>query len=196
MHLLTSALSLVSNALLLPVIVGLLLLLLVVLITFGGTWASWVSRLRFEARLRPVFASLKQGEEVALATLAVGRGVFSETLEELIAVDWDPVHAEFVLGEALERVEGVLSRRRLPVRLGPMFGLMGTLIPLGPALTGLAAGDIAAMAVNIQVAFATTVVGVAVGAIGFVVHASERRWLLHDLARLEYLLRLHTREAA
>ena len=31
-------------------------------------------------------------------------------------------------------------------RLGPMLGLMGTLIPMGPALVGLAAGDIAAMA--------------------------------------------------
>ena len=40
-------------------------------------------------------------------------------------------------------------------RLGPMLGLMGTLIPMGPALVGLAAGDIAAMAENLQVAAQT-----------------------------------------
>ena len=41
-----------------------------------------------------------------------------------------------------------------------MLGLMGTLIPMGPALVGLSTGDIASMAYNMQVAFATTVVAV------------------------------------
>ena len=40
--------------------------------------------------------------------------------------------------------------------LGPILGLMGTLIPMGPALAGLASGDIASMAYNMQIAFATT----------------------------------------
>ena len=39
-----------------------------------------------------------------------------------------------------------------------MLGLMGTLIPMGPALVGLSTGDIASMAYNMQVAFATTAV--------------------------------------
>ena len=34
-----------------------------------------------------------------------------------------------------------LARTRLLVRAGPALGLMGTLIPLSPALTGLAAGN-------------------------------------------------------
>ena len=44
-------------------------------------------------------------------------------------------------------------------KMGPMLGLMGTLIPMGPALVGLSTGDIGSMAYNMQVAFATTVVG-------------------------------------
>ena len=48
-----------------------------------------------------------------------------------------------------------LAAARTMARLGPMLGLMGTLIPMGPALVGLAAGDIAAMAENLQVAAQT-----------------------------------------
>ena len=33
-------------------------------------------------------------------------------------------------------------------KLGPILGLMGTLIPMGPALAGLASGDIASMALQ------------------------------------------------
>ena len=36
-----------------------------------------------------------------------------------------------------------LERTRILVRIGPMLGLMGTLIPLAPALVGLASGDVA-----------------------------------------------------
>ena len=72
-------------------------------------------------------------------------------------------------------------------RLGPMLGLMGTLIPMGPALVGLAAGDIAAMAENLQVAFSTTVVGLFVGAIGFAVQQAKQRWHGEALNDLEFV---------
>ena len=52
-----------------------------------------------------------------------------------------------------------MSTSRTLSKLGPVLGLMGTLIPMGPALVGLSTGDIASMAYNMQVAFATTVVG-------------------------------------
>ena len=52
-----------------------------------------------------------------------------------------------------------LSTSKTLSKMGPMLGLMGTLIPMGPALVGLSTGDIASMAYNMQVAFATTVVG-------------------------------------
>ena len=72
-------------------------------------------------------------------------------------------------------------------RLGPMLGLMGTLIPMGPALVGLAAGDIVAMAENLQVAFSTTVVGLFVGGIGFAVSQAKQRWHGEALNDLEFV---------
>ena len=71
--------------------------------------------------------------------------------------------------------------------MGPILGLMGTLIPMGPALVGLASGDIASMAYNMQVAFATTVVGLVVSAIGFITQQLKERWAVKNITMLEYL---------
>lgn len=58
---------------------------------------------------------------------------------------------------------------------------------MGPALVGLATGDIASMAYNMQVAFATTVVGLVVSAIGFLTQQVKERWAVKDITMLEYL---------
>jgi biopolymer transport protein ExbB/TolQ len=71
--------------------------------------------------------------------------------------------------------------------MGPMLGLMGTLIPMGPALVGLSTGDIASMAYNMQVAFATTVVGLFSAAIGFITGQVKTRWYRHDSVNLQFL---------
>ena len=72
--------------------------------------------------------------------------------------------------------------------MGPILGLMGTLIPMGPALVGLATGDIASMAYNMQVAFATTVVGLVVSAIGFITQQAKERWAMHNLMILDFIV--------
>ena len=57
-----------------------------------------------------------------------------------------------------------LERTRLLVRAGPALGLMGTLIPLSPALAGLAEGDVAELSSNLRLAFSITVLGLLIGA--------------------------------
>ena len=53
------------------------------------------------------------------------------------------------------------------VRFGPALGLMGTLIPLSPALEGLANGNVKLLSENLRVAFSVTVLGLLIGAIAF-----------------------------
>ena len=60
-----------------------------------------------------------------------------------------------------------LERSRLLVRFGPALGLMGTLIPLSPALEGLAEGDVAQLSENLRAAFSVTVIGLLIGAVAF-----------------------------
>ena len=60
--------------------------------------------------------------------------------------------------EAAIASERRLARLTACVRLGPMVGLVGTLIPLGPGLVALSQGDLAQMASHLTVAFTVTVV--------------------------------------
>jgi biopolymer transport protein ExbB/TolQ len=80
-----------------------------------------------------------------------------------------------------------LARTRLLVRAGPALGLMGTLIPLSPALTGLANGNTAALSQNLRIAFSVTVVGLLIGAVAFGLSLSRDRMYGQDLSDLEYL---------
>jgi biopolymer transport protein ExbB/TolQ len=80
-----------------------------------------------------------------------------------------------------------LARTRLLVRIGPALGLMGTLIPLSPALTGLANGDTAALSTDLRIAFSVTVVGLLIGAVAFGLSLSRDRMYGQDLSDLEYL---------
>lgn len=80
-----------------------------------------------------------------------------------------------------------LARTRILVRIGPALGLMGTLIPLSPALTGLANGDTAQLSHDLRVAFSVTVLGLLVGAVAFALSLSRDRMYSQDLSDLEYV---------
>lgn len=83
-----------------------------------------------------------------------------------------------------------IATSRVLTKVGPILGLMGTLIPMGPALVGLSTGDIASMAHNMQVAFATTVVGLVISAIGFLTQQVKERWAVMDMTILGHVAEL------
>ncbi|MBW3652063.1 MAG: MotA/TolQ/ExbB proton channel family protein [Actinobacteria bacterium] len=91
--------------------------------------------------------------------------------------------ADFDLG-SLRRLE----RSRMLVRFGPALGLMGTLIPLSPALEGLATGDVAQLSENLRVAFSVTVLGLLIGAVAFAISLVRDRLYAQDLSDLEYVV--------
>ncbi len=71
--------------------------------------------------------------------------------------------------------------------MGPALGLMGTLIPLSPALAGLADGDVAALSDNLRVAFSVTVAGLLIGAIAFAISLVRDRLYAQDYSDVEYV---------
>jgi biopolymer transport protein ExbB/TolQ len=74
------------------------------------------------------------------------------------------------------------------VRFGPALGLMGTLIPLSPALDGLAKGDVSQLSENLRVAFSVTVLGLLIGALAFSISLVRDRLYAQDLSDLEYVV--------
>lgn len=79
-----------------------------------------------------------------------------------------------------ESLEGYGARRLervdLLARSGPILGLMGTLIPLGPGLAALGDGQLDILATALTVAFDTTVVGLLVGLLAYAMGRLRRRW--------------------
>jgi len=76
------------------------------------------------------------------------------------------------VGHLVGQVEAGLARDvnrvRSLVRLGPCLGLAGTLIPLGPGLMALSEGDLSGLSAQLVVAFSTTVIGLLVGGVSYV----------------------------
>ncbi|APH39363.1 MotA/TolQ/ExbB proton channel family protein [Methanohalophilus halophilus] len=97
------------------------------------------------------------------------------------SIDWLSEEYEVRMTKNLEYTK-ILST------VAPMIGLMGTLIPLGPALIGLAEGNILQLAHNLMVAFATTVLGLFAGIVGYVLTVVRKRWYWQDMADINYLL--------
>jgi biopolymer transport protein ExbB/TolQ len=80
-----------------------------------------------------------------------------------------------------------LERTRILVRFGPALGLMGTLIPLSPALAGLAHGNVGALTSNLQVAFSVTVTGLLIGALAFSISLIRDRLYGQDYSDVQYV---------
>jgi biopolymer transport protein ExbB/TolQ len=64
---------------------------------------------------------------------------------------------------------------------------MGTLIPLGPGLSALGAGDINTLSQHLLIAFDAAVIGMATAAIGYTISKIRRRWYEEQLSILDTL---------
>lgn len=194
METISNALFWISNGLLVPVIVLLLLFLLRALVLVGGFFGEFFRRRSVQQRL----ISLLEGDAAAclagLAEMSARPGTENIPLlhaaRQLLAHRGDTAWCERLLANYEVDAQRELSQSRTLAKLGPMLGLMGTLIPMGPALVGLAAGDLASMAYNMQVAFATTVVGMLIAAIGVVTLQVKQRWYAREMNDLEYIAQI------
>ena len=172
----------ISNAFLLPALVAIVGLFVYATYLAGGVMAEALDRRANRDALRRFHAA-------------------EPSIERFLALDWKLALGRFAAAAAHhpERLEKTVadlendlrkSAERLSVlaRTGPMLGLIGTLIPLQPALAGLAAGDMQSMASNLLIGFTTTVVGLIVGGASYALGVQVRQWGRQDLTEMHYLL--------
>ncbi|HWH43413.1 MAG TPA: hypothetical protein VNT32_01650 [Thermoleophilaceae bacterium] len=96
--------------------------------------------------------------------------------------------AESVYADLELRVTRALEPSRIHTRVGPLLGLMATLIPLGPALGALANRDVTTLAEKLEVAFTAPVVGLLIGGLGFATTAVRSRLFAEEMADAATLL--------
>ncbi len=151
----------VSNALLAPCLVLLVLLFARTLVHLGEFLREALGRRRRPARLAD-FASFVAERKT------------------------DPLAIEKRLDDTEAELTRHVEATALLSKIGPMLGLAGTLIPLGPALSGMSAGDVGKLASNLIVAFTTTVVGLAIAGPCYWVSSTRRRWYARDLMEMDH----------
>lgn len=192
MNLLTDAFYWITTGLLVPVMVMLLIGFLYSLITIGGFYGFYAERRKSKREIRDVLKDIdKEGvTNGSWEELIQHHPAFLEALQSAKHYNWVEARSYKVLSDFEMDAEKQLEKSKTLMRVGPMLGLMGTLIPMGPALVGLATGDIASMAMNMQVAFSTTVIGIFIGGIGFVIHSIRKRWFSEDLYNLQFMIDL------
>ncbi len=188
----------VSEALLVPVLILTVVALALVLVEAGALLVEVRRR-----RRRNLWA-LERAVEECRGRLAAGMP--AEALAALLPFAWNQrmedvlagiveqcgrPQAEARLAKRLAEYDYLSLRRlectRILVRMGPALGLMGTLIPLSPALAGLADGDIATLTDNLRVAFSVTVAGLMIGALAFAISLVRDRLYAQDYSDVEYV---------
>ena len=188
MNYITDILYWISSGLLVPVVLLLIFFFLRSLLLLGGFFSQYLTMRKSGIMLQKEVKQLTADNLSTLAErLPKGKLPVVTCISKMLENRNSPAKVTFLLDEYECMVERELETPKMITKMGPMLGLMGTLIPMGPALVGLSSGDIASMAYNMQVAFATTVIGLFAGGIGFVVKAVKQRWYRRDMGMLNYI---------
>ena len=180
----------ISTGLLVPVIVLLILLFFRSLLLVGSFFGQYVSIRKTDKLIREQMETLHVNnvDHFAEKLPEKSNSLVVMFMKRILAEQQNKAQVQRLLANFEIAADKDLAISKTLTKLGPILGLMGTLIPMGPALVGLSTGDIASIAYNMQVAFATTVIGLVAGAIGFLTQQVKQRWYLQDMTNLECLV--------
>lgn len=189
MKIVSEILFIVSNGLMIPVILLLLYFLVKAIWILLGLYGQIKVQREISSTLKALVRDYSEEyiKDTQIKLQATGESIVSEYLKRIIEHKHDSRYCEHELADFQVETQRILAKYRMLVKFGPMLGLMGTLIPMGPALVGLGLGDISSMAYNMQVAFATTVIGMLVSGIGLCALQLNQRYYAGYLNDLEFL---------
>jgi len=181
-----------SAGLQIPVIVAVIWFLLQSLGLTGSLYGLYINRLRLKNKINKELEELNSENVFHLRNHIPQENqiLSAKSILRLLDQGLTDIHREKVLNDFEMACQKDLDKSRTLSKMGPILGLMGTLIPMGPALAGLASGDIATMSQQMQVAFNTTVLGLVIGSIGFLSLQFKQRWYAEDLHNLEFIYSL------
>jgi biopolymer transport protein ExbB/TolQ len=193
MEYISKSLFWVANSLLIPDIILLLLLFVRSLLLSGSFYNQYRTKCKIDKLLAEQIKTLSpEGVAPLQASLPThDSSLFVHYLRDILEhAAAGEAYMDFMLSNFENEAERDISLSKLLSKMGPVLGLIGTLIAMSPALVGLSSGDISGMAYNMQVVFATTVVGLVISAIGLVTLQCKQRWYAKDVNRLEYVSRV------
>ncbi len=187
----------VSYSLLAPTIIALLLLAAFMVFELGGLLIEiFTERRKAKTNLSELMESFHDKDIEGIQTVIDNSNLFRRqklALQELLqhsdlpAASLQALARRLLTNEELHYFK-ITNRTDIVARLGPMLGLMATLIPLGPGLIALGQGDTKTLADCLLTAFDATVTGLAAAAVAYAVSRLRKRWYEDYLSSLEALM--------
>ena len=178
-----------------PIVAILILMVLAAAALLGWLIAEMIiERRHLKVKLPALLDDIRAGENPVQDIISAS-GLLKSQKEALLELTRHPLF-NATMREALAvrlveqeqvRYDKILKLSDLVVRLGPLFGLLGTLIPLGPGIIALGQGDTYTLSTSLLTAFDTTIAGLVAAAVASVVSAVRRTWYKDYMSALEVL---------
>ena len=185
----------IVTALDMPVKVVLIILLVVSLIMLGGLIAEFFHRKYLTVKAASVIDAIKKGENDPATIIKNSRLLTKQkrlllelTIHSELSDNMKENFAVSLLDNYNQNLDFIIKKSDLVIKLGPTFGLLGTLIPLGPGIIALASGDTTTLSNSLLAAFDTTVIGLISAAICTVISLIRRRWYSKDRIMLTLIM--------
>ena len=178
------------------VIVALLIILVIAVIMAGTLVAElFTERLHMTAKLPEVLNALQKRERPIKDTINAS-GLLRRQKKAPLTVasqkELTPLKRESLASSLLFNERSHYDFRvkitDVIMRLAPLFGLLGTLIPLGPGIMALGRGDTLTLSLSMLTAFDTTIAGLLAAAVSTIVSAIRKRWYLKYMTGLESVM--------
>jgi len=187
----------VSTGLQIPTIIILILLILLTIFMLGTFFAEMLTERKSLKLNIPKLVDELQGKStsemkdiVASSSLLTRQKAAAQELISRVTYpdDTREALARQLIADEESRYNRIIKITDLTARVAPMFGLMGTLIPLGPGLIALSEGDAATLSSSILIAFDTTVAGLISGALSYIVSGFRKGWYEEYMIGLETIM--------
>lgn len=186
----------ITSVLQIPVVIILILFIAAILFAIGWIISEHFNEHRhMKVQLPKLLDNIRAGE-TPIEEIIETSGLLKTQKEALLEIT---KHKEFndimleslasnLLEQEQERYDAKLKPTDLLSKLGPMFGLLGTLIPLGPGIIALGQGDTMTLSQSLMTAFDTTIAGLIVAAIAIVISTIRRGWYNNYMSVLETVM--------
>lgn len=176
--LISSAMDVISQSLTVPVLIILLIIVVASLFLLGEIIAEYFKNKKVKvSEIYDLIFKISNATSIEHLQVIVSESNIPDLQKRILTKISDTHSMKKSSREAAarrlvemeeERIDKNLNKTDIITRIGPTLGLMGTLIPMGPGLAALGAGDINTLATSLTLAFNTTIVGIGSGALCYV----------------------------
>ena len=179
----------VANSLLIPDIIALLLLFVRSLLLVGSFYNHFITKQKNDKLLNDLIQNLSAEKVEDLKSILPQKdnSLYIKYLRKLLSREPSEAYSEYLISNFETEADKDLSVSKILAKIGPVLGLIGTLIAMSPALVNLSSGDVSGMAYNMQIVFATTVIGLVVSMAGLITLQFKQRWYSQESNHLFYI---------